>query len=589
MEHPFADQCQDLAASLLANNLGAIQVDGSILPIEGEVSRLDEPGHAALAIGEFYRATGQAKLEGFDLIDLSARCITNQAFTEQETDNGIAYSGLGLLSFGPSKDRNPVWERLVDITRENLDKKLLQRGKFAHSEQAYSIAKAVTRFSMDLSKKDETGKLIEKFIETVEQKSSAGFFDIDPDAGIGGCFHIAGISSFVFIRQALQLHANIHLRERKLPSLRTIVEKYLKMIPDTVRLDGLGWVFGEGVGAYGQMHAISLILQAMRDEWIPEDKKPIYLDILRRLFQYFFSSYIDQETGSLLIRDYERTTLARNTTRMANFDAARYLSQWSRLARSISGSIDDAKPTASRTSGRYVIFDKSNKKEQGVFIYQDSASGLVLQLPLMSSRTPESSDSLAFPHCPGVFDWPVERYLPIMVPELRFGDKRTVPSFYGKQCTTGLGLRNSFFFKYDQPELITHEGEMLPGIGSVKVRWTFSGTKILSEFTYTVKNVITLDSMCYNLCLGLPHSYHTPGTSFKLGPESLRATVLKDDFQAEWAANEEVTNDLQFRGYFGKIHYVQSLVRVHPLIMRPGTQYKLNIQFEPDLRLFEEA
>lgn len=588
MEHPFADQCQDLAASLLANNLSAIQEDGSVLPVDGEDSRLDEPGHAALAIGEYYRATGETKIEGFDLIDLSARCITNQAFTEQDTDNGIAYSGLGLLSYGPSKERNLVWERLMDPTRERLDKMLLQRGKFNHSEQAFSIAKAVTRFSMELTKKDETGKLIEKFISTVEENSSAGFFDTNPDNGIGGSYDIAGVSAFIFIRQALQLHANIHLRERKLPSLRTFVEKYLKMIPDTTRMDGLGWAFGEGIGAYGQMHCISMILQAMRDDWITEDKKPLYLDILRRLFQYFFGTYIDQETGCLLIRDHERTTIDRHTSRMANFDAARYLSQWSRLARSIDGSINDAEPTKPRTAGRFVIFDKCNKKEQGMFIFRDQKSGLVTQMPLMQSRTPGSSDSLAFPHCPGIFDWPVESYLPIMVPELQFGETTTVPCFYGKQCVTGLGLRNSFYFKYDQPELITTDCEIASGIGSVKVRWTFSGTKILSEFTYTVKNVVQLDSMRYNLCLGLPHSIHTMPTTFKLGPESLRATVLKDDFQAEWAANEDVSNDPSYRGYFGKVHYIQTLRRSHPLIMRPGVQYKLNIQFEPDIELFGE-
>ena len=44
----------------------------------GEEKRIDEPGHAALAIGEFYRATGETELDGHDLIDLAARCITAQ-------------------------------------------------------------------------------------------------------------------------------------------------------------------------------------------------------------------------------------------------------------------------------------------------------------------------------------------------------------------------------------------------------------------------------------------------------------------------------------------------------------------------------
>ena len=45
-------------------------------------------------------------------------------------ENGLAYAALGLLSFGPAKDRNPVWERLMDPTREQLDKLLLERSDY---------------------------------------------------------------------------------------------------------------------------------------------------------------------------------------------------------------------------------------------------------------------------------------------------------------------------------------------------------------------------------------------------------------------------------------------------------------------------
>ena len=112
--HNFSDQCLDLARALLGNNLKHINEDGTITPATNESSRVDEPGHAALAIGEFFRATGEVELAGFDLFDLSARCITHQAFSEEASDNGMAYAALGLLSFGASKERNPVWERLLD-------------------------------------------------------------------------------------------------------------------------------------------------------------------------------------------------------------------------------------------------------------------------------------------------------------------------------------------------------------------------------------------------------------------------------------------------------------------------------------------
>jgi hypothetical protein len=581
----FSEQCLDMARSILGHNLGSINDDGSITPVEGEEPRVDESGHAALAIGEFYRATGESTFEGHDLVDLAARLITAQAFRDPPAENGLAYAALALLSFGPSKERNPVWERLVEPTRERLDKLLLARSDYDNHWQAFNIAKSVARYSMGLSKKDETGKLIDRFLERIAQHSSNGFVDDSPE-NLGGTFNVYGILSFVFIRQSLQLHANINLRERKLPSLRTHAEKYIKMLPDMVRQDGLGWAYGRAIGAYGQMHLISLLLQAFRDGWIGEDQKTKYFDILRRLFGFFYSTYLDQEHGYLVIRDQERNTVGRHTTRMANFDGARYLSQWSRLASTINAPAT-ARPVAPQSGGRFVIFDKANRKEQGVYIYRDVDSGLHLQLPLVGSYSEAVSESLAFPHAPGIFDWPVNQYLPIMLPELTIDKQAFIPAFYGKRCVTGLGLRNSFYIRYEQPELITREQKIVSGIGSCKVSWTFAGNKITSEFAFTVKNNVQLEKMCYALAIGAPHSrYRTSNTPY-LGPAGLRCEVLKDDFQATWQETDVVSEDPAYRSVYGKIHYLQFLRRDHPLIMRPGHVYKLIVSFEPDVKTEE--
>ena len=164
-----------MAQSILGHNLESITEQGAIAPVSGEDSRLDEPGHAALAIGEYYRATNESTLGGYDLIDLAARTVTAQAFAPEEMENGLAYAALGLLSFSPAKDRNPVWERLMDPTREQLDKLLLERSDYENHYQAFNIAKAVTRFSLGLSKKDETGRLIDRFLERIDTKSSTGY------------------------------------------------------------------------------------------------------------------------------------------------------------------------------------------------------------------------------------------------------------------------------------------------------------------------------------------------------------------------------------------------------------------------------
>jgi hypothetical protein len=175
-----------------------------------------------------------------------------------------------------------------------------------------------------------------------------------------------------------------------------------------------------------------------------------------------------------------------------------------------------------------------------------------------------------------------------MLPELTFGDKVIIPSFYGKRCTTGLGLRNSLFFKYEQPELITKDEQFVPGLGSCKVQWSFIGNKITSEFIFTVKSQVTLDKLRYMLAIGSPHSRYRIGTTLTLGADSLRAEVIKDDFQATWAPIETVSNNPNYRTYWGGLNYIQLLHRDHPFVMRPGQQYRLTIQFQPHIVMADE-
>lgn len=580
----FANQCLDMARSILEHNLGAIDENGIVLPVEGESPLPEESAHALAAIGEFYRATRETKLKDFDLIELGARCLKQQILCENNNNRALAYSALGLLAFGPAKQRNLIWEKLDEATRSELDKRLLSRTEAKGSLHAFNIAKAVARYSMGLSKKDETGRLIDNFLLKIQNSSTSGFLADDCTEGIAGVFDVSALMSFIFIRQALKLHVNLSLCERKLPSLRTYAEKLVKLLPDIVRSDGLGWAYGRGVGIYGQIYCISIILQFLRDGWISADKKPLYLNLLRRLFQFFFVSYLDQEKGVLIVNDDERRTIPSQTTRIVSFDVARYLCQWSRLANLLGLSLN-VPACVAKTGGRFIIFDKTPAKEQGLFIYQDAASGLHVQLPLISGCGKNESDALAFPHCPGIFDWPVGIYLPVLLPELSLNGIKTIPSFYGKNCTTSLGLRNSFVFSYEQPELISTDEKILPGIGNCKVSWKFLGSNITAEFVYKFKQAATLDSFRFVIPLSAPHSTYRLEHSFTLGENSLQASVLKDDFGASWAEVQEVYNDPMYKTYYGKICYLQVLERKMPLNVKPGKTYCLKIELNPDIQL----
>jgi hypothetical protein len=97
-----------------------------------------------------------------------------------------------------------------------------------------------------------------------------------------------------------------------------------------------------------------------------------------------------------------------------------------------------------------------------------------------------------------------------------------------------------------------------------------------------------MDSMRLALVIGSPHSTYRLGTTIRQGAEGLRANVETDDFQASWGNFETVTDNPDFRGYAGNIHYIQYLVRDHPLVMRPGQQYKLVLSYQPDVAFADE-
>ena len=177
--------------------------------------------------------------------------------------------------------------------------------------------------------------------------------------------------------------------------------------------------------------------------------------------------------------------------------------------------------------------------------------------------------------------------MPILIPELTFGENITTPSYYGKRCTTGMGFRNSFFFRYEQPELITKDGKIVKGLGSCKVSWTFSGKKLVGDFIYSVQNQITLDNFRLVVAIGAPHAeYHVPMT-YAIGSNGQGVSIEKDDFQANWLDTEIVSEDPQYRSYWGKIHYLQVYARDRAMVMRPGCQYRITIALDPDIAFAE--
>lgn len=583
----LANQCLDLAKSLLQQNLGSVGPDGRIEPAQGESMRPDEPGHVALAIGEYHRATNETVLGKADLVELAARCIKAQVAIREGSDNGLAYACLGLLSFGASKDRNAVWDRLDAETRAAIADRLALGGTHDNHFQAFDIAKAVCRFSLGMTDRDETGALVDRMVDGIAANGTGGMLDDAPagksGAALGGCYDLYGLVALIFARQALQLHANLSVRDTKLPRLRTHGEKYVRILLDATREDGMGWSYGRGIGAYGQMHPISVLLQALRDKWVPAEKETQARDLVRRLFTCFFGSFVDLEHGVLVIRDAERDTIPGHTTRMANIDAARYLCQWSRLARTIGGALPSVPPAPPSVPCRYFPFDRGRDKEQGLCVYSDPRSGLFVQIPLVSGGGRGLSDSLAFPHMPGVMDWPVAASQPCFIPEFHLGERRITPSHYGRNVQVALGSRGATLFRYEQPELIDIAERFAPGLGSMRVEWEFLGGRMVGRFTLVARAAFAIDAIRLAVPIASPHSRLSPHGSFSLGGDYHRCEVLRDDFGCAWGEVETVSAEPAHRTCWGKIHYYQALARDLPLPVRAGQSLSLEIAYEPEI------
>ena len=582
----FANQCLDLAKSLLQQNLPMVAADGTLIPAEGESMRADEPGHVALALGEYFRATHETTIGKVDLIELTVRCIKAQLSIREGSDNGLAYACLGLLSFGTSKDRNAVWDKLDAPTRKLIAERLAVTTRHDNHFQAFDIAKAVCRFSLGMTEKDETPALVDRMIEAINANSTGGFFDDAPKGGnpeiLGGCYDLYGLVALIFSRQALQLHTSVTVRDAKLPKLRAHAEKYVRILLESTREDGMGWSFGRGIGAYGQMHPITVLLQALRDKWVPADKEPQARDLVRRLFTCFFGTYVDLEHGVLVIRDTERDTIPGHTTRMANFDAARYLSQWSRLAQTVGGALPSVPTAGAKSSCRYFLFDRG-RKEQGLCVYSDPASGLFIQLPLVSAGGRAQTDTLAFPHMPGVMDWPVNASVPAFIPQLTINGRAITPSYYGSNVQVAMGSRGAYNFRYEQPELIDTHEHILPNVGGFKVDWEFMGGRIIGRFLLQVRTNVTLENFRLVVPIAGPHSRMNPHGAFQLGGEYHRCELIRDDFHAAWGEIETVSEDSQHRTCWGKVHYYQVLERDHPMPLRAGQNYAFEIAYQPDV------
>ena len=172
-----------MARSMLGHNLDSINPDGTITPAHRRTAALRRTRPRRLRPRRISTAPPARPRSRATTSSTSPPAASpRRCSPSPPRENGLAYASLGLLSFGPSKERNPVWERLVEETRQRIDKPCSTAATTTTTGRPSTSPRPSRRFSLGLSKKDETSRLIERMVERIDQTSSAGFFD-DADEG----------------------------------------------------------------------------------------------------------------------------------------------------------------------------------------------------------------------------------------------------------------------------------------------------------------------------------------------------------------------------------------------------------------------
>lgn len=589
--YKFSDNCIDLSCSILEYSLASINKNGTIIPEKNEKKEITDSGYACYAIGLIYKLQKKNILSNYDLIRLASYCLNGEQlnfpinkYTSINNKKNKYFSLLGLICFGIDNQKNPLWNKLSYYLKKIIIKNI-QEDENDNNIDIETIAKYIIRLRLGIDKGDKAEKLIALYFKNILKKNNQGFIDNNIRAG---SYDISGIQSLSEIIQLLYLNGNSSLINKNLPIIRTFVEKYLYIIPNLVREDGLGWSYGPYSGIYGQVYLINIILESFSHRWIKKEEEYKYYKILKNLFQYFFLNYIDKNNGIVLVNNLERETDLEYTSRMINFDIARYLAYWSKVLKHFdleSISVPkDIKIKNNSNIAKLIFFEKAYKKEQWLFIYKDIHSKLCFNIPLISSSRLNICDSLAFPHSLEIFDYPVNKYLPIMIPELTIEKNIFIPSFFAQNTKCGKLLDNSFYLEYEQNEFIDYTQKFCQNIGYCKIKWVFSETKITSMYTFFVKKKVHLYRFRY--FIGTSNTNKLFKNVFSIENSKINCTIINNDFNA--LSSRIMTNNQDYKTYYGKINLIQKFVRSHPMVMKPNYPYSFAVEIQPSFTMNQQ-
>ncbi|MDR2667809.1 MAG: hypothetical protein LBB38_02095 [Puniceicoccales bacterium] len=556
----------DIAQHIAGHLVTQIGEDGRVSELgDADPSVGLQPGPIAHALASCAAAMGSGEACA-QLADGAARSIAGQFYHHSRGDCmvGCARGAIALMALGLNRSRNGAWAKFPDSIRDRITRWMRTKEDVPLQLRPYAIVRSIVASGMGFVSTDDSEKLVEDYLKELLASPAAGFVDCSAMDQLQGRYDASGLMGLLLVREALQRHANSHIRERRLHDLRSCMARYLRILPYLLQRDGSSWAYGEPSGCLGTVCSCSAILCALADGWIDPVQRESQIALLGRHFRNFFFNHFDSETGNIIL---PAAAVGHHSSGFSQVGIAaevvHQLALWHQFGKNVRDTFSAGTEVNVAEGGRFVSFESGSKYDRGLMIYGCGNGGPSFQLPLLSPPREECgvarNKSAAFPHCAGILDASIEWDVPPLLPLLTVGGKTIAPSFYGKNIATGLGASRSFQFRYEQPEVISIDGELLPGFGSCKVQWSFNGNEMRLEYVFVPKKVARMERFCYAVPI--------PAAD---GEMSLRAKILHDDFHGEW----EDGDDSPIRGPFAPMsHYT----RTTPILLQVDNSYRFSV------------
>jgi hypothetical protein len=498
------------------------------------------------------------------------------------------YAALALQHYGENLDRNPVWQTLTPVERDEwrslLDVKRfydpVNRRVIDLAENYLGVAARVAAIGFRVGLTNDRAPLDALIDRAVEPFSSGRLFS--DDAPPNGRYDRYSNEYARYVWDAAE-QAN---RPDILATLRPSLTAQMRLWWDLADGDdGYGYPWGRSLGVVSYMDTLEIVtFLAQHPEFRPAPLADLVSQYARawNYLRHDFKddrhllSLFDFGRGNYayisLDREWQQTTGFLGKVQGANAGLARVLEREKLTAY-------PARPSLPNVA-RFQFFREKGDRVAGVWLVRQSPS-MRFALPITTGTRPGVADYLPAPHGLPGFAVPVEQNVPSLVPYLELEDGGTIVATDGADeihpSADGKELR-AVWRRWAR--IGAKSGQLVdPGLTS-EVRWTLGERTLTRTETLTARAPMTIRTWRVLLPTTATSATSQPGETLMTGPGGALRVVVESPWKTQ-ATIRATGNGPLGRGARGYIP-LQVMYEAHDMRLTPGQPITWQLTLTPE-------